>query len=70
MTDSASEAGAASGTDQAAPFLEDDGARTRLPYDRGGVPIYIALAWVAFIVAYFVVMILVALPDLRSWLEH
>jgi len=70
MTDSASEAAARASSDEPAPFVEDDGVRTRLPYDRGGVPIYIALAWVAFIITYIVVMSLVALPDLRSWLEH
>ena len=69
MTDSASEASGGAG-ERAAPFVEDDGARTQLPYDRGGVPIYIALAWAAFIITYIVVMSLVALPDLRSWLER
>jgi hypothetical protein len=50
--------------------VESDAARTVLPYDKGGVPIYIALAWVAFIVTYIVVMAVIALPDLRAWLGH
>ena len=52
------------------PFVEDDAHPTDLPYDKGGVPLYIALAWAAFIVAYITVMSMVALPDLRAWLEH
>jgi len=52
------------------PFVERDDRETLLPYDTGGVPIYIALLWVAFIVAYVVVMSLVALPDLRAWMAH
>ena len=64
MTDSASDA-----SEKDVPFVENDAHRTRLPYDRGGVPFYIALAWAAFIVTYIVVMSLVALPDLRAWLE-
>jgi hypothetical protein len=49
-------------------FVEHDDRATLLPYDKGGVPIYIALLWVAFIITYIVVMTLVALPDLRSWM--
>ncbi len=49
-------------------FVERDDRETVLPYDKGGVPIYIALLWVAFIITYIVVMSLVALPDLRSWM--
>ena len=62
MTDSASKAS------DDTPFVEDDAHRTQLPYDNGGVPIYIGLAWAVFIVTYVVVMSLVALPDLRAWL--
>jgi hypothetical protein len=50
------------------PFVEDDSHQTELPYDKGGVPLYIALAWAIFIVAYITVMSVVALPDLRAWL--
>jgi hypothetical protein len=70
MTDSASETVNTAAKNEPAPFVEDDRAKTRLPYDRGGVPIYIALAWAAFIVTYIVVMSLVVLPDLRSWMAH
>jgi hypothetical protein len=56
--------------DDARPFVEDDAHQTQLPYDKGGVPLYIALAWAAFIVAYITVMSMVALPDLRAWLGH
>jgi hypothetical protein len=63
MTDSASEA-----SEKDPPFVENDVHRTRLPYDTGGVPFYIGLAWAGFIIAYIVVMSVVALPDLRAWL--
>jgi len=52
----------------ARPFVEDDSHQTELPYDKGGVPLYIALAWAIFIVAYITVMSVMALPDLRAWL--
>jgi hypothetical protein len=49
-------------------FVESDERPTSLPYDRGGVPFYIALAWVGVIVTYVAVMVTLALPDLRRWL--
>jgi hypothetical protein len=52
------------------PFVEDDQKETYLPYDKGGVPFYIAIVWVGIIVVYPVVMWLLALPDLRRWLAH
>ena len=52
------------------PFVEDDSHQTELPYDKGGVPLYIALAWAVFIVTYITVMSVVALPDLRAWLGY
>ena len=50
------------------PFVERDDAETVLPYDKGGVPFYVALLWVGFIVAYVAVMAAIALPDLRAWM--
>ena len=52
------------------PFVERDDRETVIPYDKGGVPIYIALLWVGFIITYIVVMSLIALPDLRAWINH
>jgi hypothetical protein len=52
------------------PFVEEDSTKTVIPYDKGGLPIYIALAWVAFIIAYVTVMSIVALPDLKAWLSR
>ena len=49
------------------PFEESDDHTTTLGYDRGGVPLYIAIAWVVFIVTYIGVMAAVALPDLVAW---
>ncbi len=51
-------------------FVEDDGRETSMPMGHARVPIYIALAWVGFIVAYVVVMSVLALPDLRAWLSR
>ncbi len=49
------------------PFVEDDHRPTRLPFDSGRVPLYIAVVWVVFISVYVVVMAMLALPDLRAW---
>jgi hypothetical protein len=66
MKGSESEAG--SRRQPSRPFVEDDAHQTELPYDKGGVPIYIAIAWAAFIITYITVMSIIALPDLRAWL--
>jgi hypothetical protein len=52
------------------PFVEREDGETVLPYGNGGVPVYIALLWVGFIIVYVVVMSLIALPDLRAWMAH
>ena len=51
-------------------FVENDAGETKLPYDKGGVPIYIAIAWVVFIVVYVAVMATISLPDLKKWMAH
>jgi hypothetical protein len=48
-------------------FIENDHRETKLGYGDGGVPFYVAVAWVLFIIAYVVVMASLALPDLRAW---
>jgi hypothetical protein len=67
---SATAGSAAPAAPEEAAFVERDDQRTELPFDKGGVPFYIALLWAAFIVAYVVAMSLLALPDLRAWLKH
>jgi hypothetical protein len=52
------------------PFIERDDKQTSMAYDSGRIPLYIVVAWALFIVAYVVVMALVALPDLRAWMAH
>ena len=49
-------------------FIERDDRETELPVDHGGVPIYVAIAWVVFIIVYVTVMAILALPDLRAWM--
>jgi hypothetical protein len=51
-------------------FVERDDRETRMPMGEGGVPFYIAVAWVTFIVAYIIGMSLLALPDLRAWIAR
>ena len=58
------------GDDASRAFVESDERETNMPYDKGGVPVYIAILWVGFIVTYVVVMSLLALPDLRAWLAR
>jgi len=61
----------ASGSEpQGEAFVEHEERETAMPYDKGGVPIYVAVLWVGFIVAYVTVMALLALPDLRAWLKQ
>jgi hypothetical protein len=48
-------------------YKESDHKETILGYGKGGVPFYIAIVWVLFIVAYVIVMATLALPDLRAW---
>ena len=51
-------------------FVEDDTRETRLPYDTGGLPWYVAVGWVVLVIAYVAIMSVLALPDLRRWLAH
>jgi hypothetical protein len=56
--------------DEAPAFVESETRETSLPYGEGRLPFYVAVAWVAIIVTYVVVMALLALPDLRKWMAH
>ncbi len=58
----------ASVSDEDSPqFVEDDHRKTELGYDDGGVPVYVALIWVAFLASYVVYMVYYGLPDLSAW---
>ncbi len=48
-------------------FTESDSAETRFDYDKGGVPIYVALIWVAFLCCYVLYMLYYGLPDFSAW---
>jgi hypothetical protein len=52
------------------PFVENDEKQTEIPFDKGGVPLYVSILWVGFIISYVVVMSLLALPDLRAWIAR
>ena len=48
-------------------FVESDSAETRFDYDHGGVPIYVGLAWISYIVAMITFVLIYLFPDLASW---
>ena len=61
----------AASSEVAAPAVsvdpEPDQERVKIGYGDGGVPLYVGLIWVAFIISYFVFMAIFALPDFLSW---
>jgi hypothetical protein len=60
--------GAASDPERdSAAFVERDDRETELGYGSGGVPFYVALAWVGIIVAYLVAVVWLILPDFFTW---
>ena len=54
-------------TSELPPLVERDDEKTNFDYDGGGVPIYVAVLWVLFLVAYVVYMLIYGLPDLAAW---
>lgn len=61
--------GSASNPNEQEAFVETDDKATRFTYDKGGVPLYVALIWITFLVCYVVYMVKYALPDFTLWLE-
>jgi hypothetical protein len=57
-------------SEESPPFVEDDARETRLPYDKGGLPVLVAIGWLVFAVVHIAFMYLYGLPDLRRWLAH
>jgi hypothetical protein len=45
----------------------DDKVQTTMDYDHGGVPFYVAIVWVIFLLSYMVYMAVYALPDWTAW---
>ena len=43
--------------------------RVQFSYGDGGVPLYVGIAWVVFILSYLAVMAAIALPDFIAWLS-
>ncbi|RMD99086.1 MAG: hypothetical protein D6812_12235 [Deltaproteobacteria bacterium] len=50
-------------------FLERDDAETRMDFDQGGIPFYVAIAWIIFLAAYVIYMVIYALPDWKAWTQ-
>lgn len=48
---------------------ESENGKTTIAYGDGGVPLYVGIVWVLFILSYLGVMSAVALPDLISWIS-
>ena len=48
-------------------LVETDQLETRFGYDSGGVPVYVAVIWVAFLCSYVIYMLYYGLPDLTAW---
>jgi hypothetical protein len=55
------------GGSEETPAGESDHAPTRFGYGDGGVPLYVGIVWVVFIISYLAVMCVVALPDFIAW---
>lgn len=65
MSDSASENAPASEEKQL--LTEYDDQKTEMTFDNGGVPMYVALIWVAFLASYVAYMVVYGLPDFTAW---
>lgn len=48
-------------------LTEYESAPTKMTYDKGGVPLYVALIWVGFLASYVAYMLFYGLPDLSAW---
>lgn len=48
-------------------FIESDHAETEMPFDKGGVPLYVAIVWVIFLACFVTYMVFYALPDFSAW---
>jgi hypothetical protein len=52
--------------EEPAPFVEGN-HETRMTFDTGGFPFYVALAWVGLIIAYVSYMYVYGLDDFTKW---
>jgi hypothetical protein len=52
------------------PLPEQDDRKTVIEYGQGGIPLYITVSWVIFIIGYVVVMAILSLPDLTAWMQR
>lgn len=48
---------------------ETETGRTTFTYGDGGVPLYVGIIWVIFVISYIAVMCAVALPDFLTWIS-
>jgi hypothetical protein len=52
-----------------AELVEHSDAAVEMTYGEGGVPFYIAVLWVIFLVGFMVYILVNALPDFSAWRE-
>jgi hypothetical protein len=52
-----------------APFDETETDATEMTFDDGGVPLYVGVIWVCFLIAYLIFVIAYALPDWKAWTQ-
>ena len=55
--------------DPSLSFIENDRKVTQFHYDDGGVPLYIGITWVVFIVAYLVWTFGLVIPEFLEWMK-
>lgn len=48
-------------------LVEQTNGQTVMAYDKGSVPFYVVIVWLALIISYVVYMAILALPDLKAW---
>lgn len=48
-------------------FVEHSHRETRMDFDDGGVPFYVAIVWVVFLLSYIIYMVRFAFPDWSAW---
>ncbi len=53
--------------DRRVPFAESDWHETKMTYDSGKVPLYVAAVWLVSVVGLIAYYFSYALPDLESW---
>jgi len=57
------------GSEGREPFAESDDQATRMIYDTGGLPAFIAVVWLGLLVAFVTYLVTYGIPDLKAWFQ-